>query len=495
METVSAIFICFLIIIFCFILYDSIPSEYTKLEESFGGFMYRSLFRFEYEKSPLHIIVYGGTGTGKTYFFRQYLKLYLDPSQDEEQAKNIALACKDDTHWIDPETGEFYIGFNKYDMSMITTKNLSNFKDSVIVLDDMGDKLNKDIGFYFTEGRHHKIQMIVMCHKTAQINNTARMSCDTIYLTIYNGKDLFDNFNSIYKCDYKFYDIISELNSSYYNCIDGIAPELRYGIIKYNKKDNTFIIIDRNRTMIYDSRVGFFDLKALSLKDELDRENKNKLIAYMKPLMNNATDRNTIDHDSYQFYFNKLLKLKDLKIQNDVLTKENFKANGFRIELAILGIIAPAFMIYNLTNPNATAKTAAFVATAASGILNKTNILVNYGSVKPFYGYGEGGQFLKKIRDEYTNDEGILNRRGREYLCELYKDKEEFRNEIVDFVKDKSELEIEVIIDNRCKTTNILKSEEKKCFTRCILSKDYTEEIIGIMAKYVDEEKMDPRRG
>ena len=29
--------------------------------------------------------------------------------------------------------------------------------------------------------------MIVMCHKSAQIINTERMSCDTIYLTTYNG--------------------------------------------------------------------------------------------------------------------------------------------------------------------------------------------------------------------------------------------------------------------------------------------------------------------
>ena len=70
-------------------------------------------------------------------------------------------------------------------------KNKSNFKDSVIVLDDMGDKLNKDIAYYFTEGRHHNIQKIVMCHKPAQIINTARMSCDTFYLTTYNGADLF----------------------------------------------------------------------------------------------------------------------------------------------------------------------------------------------------------------------------------------------------------------------------------------------------------------
>ena len=53
--------------------------------------------------------------------------------------------------------------------------------------------------------------------------------------------------------------------------------------------------------MIYDSRVGFLDLKALSLKDDLEREDINKLIAYMKPLMINATDRNVINHDNYQF--------------------------------------------------------------------------------------------------------------------------------------------------------------------------------------------------
>ena len=67
---------------FCYIAYDSIPSKYTKLEESFGQIINKSLVRFEFEKSPLHTIVYGGTGTGKTYFIRQNLNLYQD--QDGE---------------------------------------------------------------------------------------------------------------------------------------------------------------------------------------------------------------------------------------------------------------------------------------------------------------------------------------------------------------------------------------------------------------------------
>ena len=151
---------------------------------------------------------------------------------------------------------------------MITKNNMHKFQNCVIVLDDMGDRLNKDIGYYFTEGRHYNFQMIVMCHKPAQIINTARMSCDTFYLTTYNGPDLFKNFNEIYKCEHDFNKKISEINSNYYNYTDGISDELRYGIIKYNKKENTFIIISSNRTIIYDSRVGFLDLKTLSLKDD-----------------------------------------------------------------------------------------------------------------------------------------------------------------------------------------------------------------------------------
>ena len=68
METGSAVIFLIFLIGLRYIIYDSIPSKYTELEESFGGFMNRSLVRFENEKSPLHTIVYGGTGTGKTFY-------------------------------------------------------------------------------------------------------------------------------------------------------------------------------------------------------------------------------------------------------------------------------------------------------------------------------------------------------------------------------------------------------------------------------------------
>ena len=320
---------------FCYIVNDSKPSEYTKLEESFVGFINKSVIRFEYERSPLHTIVYGGTGTGKTYFVSQYLKLFQDdageawwethqdqdrdqdPNQNQNQdSKIIITVCKEERDCINPETGMPYSDFNMCDINMTTSKNMHFFRDSVIILDDMGDKLNKNKAYFFTEGRHHNIQMILMCLKPAQTINTARMSSDTVYLTTHNGADLFKNFNEINKCEHKFYEVRNDSNSSYYNCTDGMSYELRYDMIKYNKEEKTFIIIDRNRTMIYDSRFGFRNLKALNLKDKLENDEVNKLIDYLKPLMINATDRNTIRTYNYQFYFNKLLTSRGIKIHN-----------------------------------------------------------------------------------------------------------------------------------------------------------------------------------
>ena len=50
--------------------------------------------------------------------------------------------------------------------------------------------------------------------------------------------------------------------------------------------------------MIYDSRVGFLDLKALSLKDKLESDEIHQFIAYMKPLLINATDRAVVNTDT-----------------------------------------------------------------------------------------------------------------------------------------------------------------------------------------------------
>ena len=77
---------------------------------------------------------------------------------------------------------------------------MSNSKNNVIVLDDVWDKFNRHINYCFTEERHYNFQMIAICLKPAYINNLARLKCDTIYFTTYNGADLFSNSNTVYGC-------------------------------------------------------------------------------------------------------------------------------------------------------------------------------------------------------------------------------------------------------------------------------------------------------
>ena len=247
--------------------------------------------------------------------------------------------------------------------------------------------------------------------------------------------------------------------------------------------------------MIYDSRVGFLDLKSLSLKDELEREDKNKLIAYMKPLMINATDRNTINHDNYQFYFNKLLILNNTKIQNDVLTEEMIMGKGIKSLSTIGGIISSGLIIFSYIYPDMISRNAGSVAMGASTMLSRVITRVNFG-------YGEEldndlrsslvnheqisfTDLRNTVQEEYINEEnGILNRKGEKFLTKLYRNNEEFREEIINFsIEIKKELDLELNLDKRCKI-NTLNTLGNKYLAECITSKDNTKDLVEIMAKY-----------
>ena len=336
---------------------------------------------------------------------------------------------------------------------MITIKNIDKFKNSIIVPDDIGSEFSRHIKYYFTEERHKNIQTIILCHKPAQRDNMSRMDCNTLYIRTYNGPDLFQNLNTTYKCDHKFHEIISELNSSYYSRTNGMADELRYGMIKYNIKERTFIVINKNRTMIYYSRIGFMDLKALSLKDELDSKEIDKLIAYMKPLTNKPSDRNTINAENYQFYFNKLLASRDIKIQYDVLTKETVKADGIKILSTIRGIIASFFMIYNCIKPDPAVRTAAQVTAHSSHMINRTGALLNYGlgeerSPTSYQEY-EHEEYIYQGSCFIDEETEALNKRGRDNLNNLYNNNQKFKNENINFISDETELSNEKIVDKR----------------------------------------------
>ena len=93
-------------------------------------------------------------------------------------------------------------------------------------------------------------------------------------------------------------------------------------------------------------------------------------------------------------------------------------------------------------------------------------------------------EYINQCNYDFGNEEmGILNRKGGRFLNKLYINNEEFREEIINFVKDKKELDLELILDKRC-TTNTLNTLGNKYLTECIASKDNTKDLIEIMANY-----------
>ena len=130
----------------------------------------------------------------------------------------------------------------------------------------------------------------------------------------------------------------------------------------------------------------------------------------------------------------------------------------------------------------------------ASTMLSRVNTLVNVGYGEELEGETrntvcEAGsliqeEYINQCNCNFVNEEMvILNRKGGKFLTRIYGNNEEFREENINFVKDKKEIDLDLILDKRCKI-NTLNTLGNKYLAECITSKDNTKVLIEIMAKY-----------
>ena len=155
------------------------------------------------------------------------------------------------------------------------------------------------------------------------------------------------------------------------------------------------------------------------------------------------------------------------------------------------GIIGTGLIIFSYIYPDSISRNAGTVAMGASTMLSKVNTLVNVGYGEELEGEKrsslvnhEQSSYTDQCNCGFVNEEmGILNRKGGRFLNKLYINNEEFREEIIKLVKDKKDLDLNLILDERCKT-NTLNTLGNKYLTECITSKDNTKDLIEIMAKY-----------
>ena len=175
---------------------------------------------------------------------------------------------------------------------------------------------------------------------------------------------------------------------------------------------------------------------------------------------------------------------------------------GMKVLSNFGGIIGTGLIIFNYFYPNSISRNAGTVAMGASTMLSRVDILVNVGygeeldndssrnticetgSMIQVYKYINNIQYINKCKCDFVNEEmGVLNKKGGRFLNKLYINNEEFREEIINFVKDKKEIDLDLILDKRCKT-NTINTLGNKYLAECITSKDNTKDLIEIMAKY-----------
>ena len=199
---------------------------------------------------------------------------------------------------------------------------------------------------------------------------------------------------------------------------------------------------------------------------------------------------------------------------------------GIKSLSTIGGIISSGLIIFSYIYPDIISRNAGSVAMGASTMLSRVNTLVNVGygeeldndlRTDSVCGYPTGEvrgkpsslvnheqsslenheqssftnlrntiqeEYINQCSCDFVNEEmGILNRKGGKFLTRLYGNNEEFREDVINFVRDKKEIDLELILDKRCKT-NTLNTLGNKYLAECITSKDNTKDLIEIMVKY-----------
>ena len=241
-----------------------------------------------------HFMMYGKSGTGKTYFISRYVR-----------DKECIIFCKDNTEW---EGYNNVYGIN--DLKYL--KNMDAFKNKILVLDDLGNYINQtDMSELFTYGRHINTQVIVLGHKAKDVDNKIRGNINIFYVTVGNNKMFFDELKKTYGYNFDLFQYAS----------------LEHGIIKVNLIKNEYEIYNNNYNLYYNSVTEnkITTLKLSNLKDFYDSDiiNDPYKIDGITYLLEKASGYTiNIKPETFMFYLNiyfkqiglkpKMIKLKTL---------------------------------------------------------------------------------------------------------------------------------------------------------------------------------------
>jgi hypothetical protein len=237
------------------------------------------------DKTDRHLIIYGGTETGKTTFVKKYIEKHYNKN-------SVYIYCKDTDEW--KGFSNVYEGTTE---SLGDLENMETFKGtpenrSLIILDDMGNLIpQKTVSSIYTKGRHYYIQIIVLAHKAKDVDNKIRDNVRNIYCTTMNNVAFFKELCDAY---------VFKLPLENYRGVE-------FGMIEINLIKDFYIVYDKDMNIYYDSRINikvvspnFNIAKYLNVKKFTERE-KDEIITFLE---NESQNTINITNETFLFYLN-----------------------------------------------------------------------------------------------------------------------------------------------------------------------------------------------
>ena len=200
--------------------------KYSDSRKRFKG--YRNIVLEAFEMKKHNFIIYGPSNSGKTTFIKYYCGLY----------DTVNVFCIDGSEWK---------GYNVYGIDYLKLlDNLDSFANSLIIFDDMGENIRLPaIDSLYSKGRHRNINITCVGHTVTDLNTKARDNTPAIYITLINSQQFFERVQEKFKIDSNLYRF----------------KHYKYGIINYNTITDYSIVLDKDKNVVYDSRIGDLDIE------------------------------------------------------------------------------------------------------------------------------------------------------------------------------------------------------------------------------------------
>ena len=214
-------------------------------------------------------IIYGPSNSDNTTFTKDFCYLY----------ETVNVFCIEMREW----RGCNAYGSNDLDL----LDNTSNLANSLIIFDDMGENIRLPIlDSLNSTGRRHNIDISGVGHTVPDLNTKTRENTPMVYIILNGSQQFFERVQEKFKIDSNLYRF----------------KHHKYGIIKYDPINDFYIVFDKNKNVVYDSRVNDLVIERCFEYKEFTDSDFNILSTFLTDRLIEPT---YIKHNELMFFNNK----------------------------------------------------------------------------------------------------------------------------------------------------------------------------------------------